>query len=139
MSIMVTGIGPKHTDSVRFRQFVVWFRELLTLITKASSLYMAYNNCLDELKKIETEFHRLERATLSEHLAKWSAMDDTPQKDGKRIRSVHIARYKKGTSFILMISRLLFIIFASQDHQHKGKPIRHFWLKKCRPNSQGVA
>jgi hypothetical protein len=66
------------------------------LKTKASSLYTAYNNCLDTLKKREIEFRQLERATLSEHLAKWLAMDDTPRKDGKQIKSVHIARYKKG-------------------------------------------
>ena len=38
-------------------------------------------------------------ATNPEHLAKWSAMDDTPGKDGKKIMSVHVARYKKGISF----------------------------------------
>jgi hypothetical protein len=37
-------------------------------------------------------------STNPEHLAKWSAMDDTPRKDGKHIVSVHIARYKKGIS-----------------------------------------
>jgi len=82
------------------------------LKTKASSLNTAYSNCLDTLKKRETEFRQLERATFSENLAKWSAMDDTPRKDGKQIISVHIARYKKGTFFIWMMSRFLFVNVA---------------------------
>ena len=65
---------------------------------KAHSLYTAYNNCLDTLKKRETDFRRLEMSTNPGHLTKWSAMDDTPRKDGKDIISVHIARHKKGIS-----------------------------------------
>ena len=63
---------------------------------KALSLYTGYNNCLNTLKKRETDFQRLEMSTKPEHLAKWSAMDDTPRMDGKKIISVHIAQYKKG-------------------------------------------
>ncbi len=65
---------------------------------KAHSLYTAYNNCLDTLKRRETDFQRLEMSINPEHLAKWLAMDDTPKKDGKQIISVHIAQYKKGIS-----------------------------------------
>ena len=66
---------------------------------KASSLYTAYNNCLDTLKKRKTKFRQVERATYSEHLTTWSALDDTPQRNGKLIESLHIARYTKGFFF----------------------------------------
>ena len=65
---------------------------------KASSLYTAYNNCLDVLKTRETSFRNWQRAICSEHLAKWSNMDDTPRMKGKEVISVHIARYKIGMS-----------------------------------------
>lgn len=69
---------------------------------------MAYNNCLDSLKKREAEFRQLERATLPEHLAKWSTMDDTPRKEGKQIKSVHIARYEKGIFIDLDTIQIVF-------------------------------
>jgi hypothetical protein len=72
---------------------------------KGLSLYIAYNNCLDVLKTRETNFCNWQRAIPPEHLAKWSAMDDTPRMKGKEIISVHIARYKIGMTWLFdMIS-----------------------------------
>jgi hypothetical protein len=73
--------------------------KLSILKTKASSLYTTYCNCLDALKKRETDFQRLEMATHPDHLAKWTAMDETPGKVGKKVVSVHVAQYKKDISF----------------------------------------
>ncbi len=71
----------------------------MLIIKKAFSLYHAYNNCLSVLKKRETEFQQLERATFSEHLLKWSTMDDTPRRNGKKVVSVHVPQFKMGVYF----------------------------------------
>ena len=71
----------------------------MLIVKQAFSLYRAYNNCLDVLKKRETEFRQLESATPSEHLLKWSAMDDTPRRNGKQVVSVHVPQFKKGVYF----------------------------------------
>jgi hypothetical protein len=97
--------------------------------TKASSLYTKYYNCLDTLRTRETNFQWLELATNREHLAKWSAMDDTPGKDGKKIMSVHVARYKKGMSFSEILNdnhNEFHLCQDRQDHQHKERPTKHF-------------
>jgi hypothetical protein len=60
------------------------------------SLYTTYNKCLDVLKTRETSFRNWQRVIHPDHLAKWSAMDDTPRMRGKEIISVHVARYKIG-------------------------------------------
>lgn len=91
---------------------------------KASSLYTTYCNCLDTLKTRENDFRRLEMATNLEHLAKWSAIDDTPRKDGKNVMSVHVARYEKGISFSEILNIHDFHPF--QDHQRKERPTKHF-------------
>jgi hypothetical protein len=101
--------------------------------TKAHSLYTTYCNCLDTLKTRETDFRQLEMATNPEHLAKWSAMDDTPGKDGKKVISVHVARYKKGISFSEILNDThitLYEFHLFQDHQHKERPTKHFWQQK---------
>lgn len=95
--------------------------------TKASSLSTAYNNCLDTLKKREIEFRQLERATLSEHLAKWSAMDDTPRKDGKTIKSVHIARYKNG--FFIFSDTIQIVNFAFSGPPTQAKAYKALLAK----------
>jgi hypothetical protein len=92
----------------------------LTVIIKASSLYTAYNNCLDVLKTRETSFRNWQRVIHPEHLAKWSAMDDTPRKKGKEIISVHVARYKIGMfRFVDMFEDFTECAFGFQDHQHR--------------------
>ena len=80
------------------------------------------------LKRRETDFRRLEMATNPEHLAQWSAMDDTPGKDGKKVMSVHVARYKKGISFSEILDDTHIILYEFhlfQDCQHKGSPTKH--------------
>ena len=60
----------------------VWLTYLTVI--KVSSLYAAYNNCLDVLKTHETKFRNWQQAIHPEHLAKWSAMDDTRERRGKK-------------------------------------------------------
>lgn len=98
MSTIVTGTGQKCIDLVcGYLSIRLW----LIYLIEASSLYTAYNNCLDVLKTRETNFHNRKRMIHPEHLAKWSAMDDVPRKKGKTIISVHVARYKIGMSGIV--------------------------------------
>ena len=63
---------------------------------KATSLYGAYNNCLDVLKTRETCFRQLEKSIRPEHLVKWSELDDVPWKNGNDVISVHVTRHKDG-------------------------------------------
>jgi len=85
-----------HRLSLFSMYMVVWAN---TNCHKAFSLYRSYNNCLDVLKKREIEFQQLKNATPSDHLLKWSAMDDTPCRNGKQVISVHVPQVKKGMYF----------------------------------------
>src|SRR6266545_4244043 len=85
------------------------------------------------LKIHETSFRNWQRMICPEHLAKWSAMDDTPRKKGKEVISVHVARYKKGMfRFVDMFEGFTESCFGSQDHQHSKGHTKPCWHLKCR-------
>ena len=132
---MATGTGQNCIDLVSgLRILSILAYIYLTVSYEASSLYTAYNNCLDVLKTRETSFRNWQRVILPEHLAIWSAMDDTPRMKGKEIISVHVARYKIGMSgLVYMLKDFTDCVFGFQDHQHRQRLTKPCWHLKRRP------
>ena len=120
-----------HRLGMRIMILSIWLTYLTVI--KASSLYAEYNNCLDVLKTRETKFRNWQRVIHPEHLAKWSAMDDAPQKKGKEIISVHVARYKKGMlRFVVLFEDFTESRFGFQDHRRKKGLTKPCWHLKHR-------
>jgi len=120
-----------HRLGMQIMNLSTWLAYLTVI--KASSLYTAYNSCLDILKTRETKFRNWHRAIHPEHLEKWSSMDDTPQKRGKQIISVHIARYKKGMfRFVDMFEDFTESCFGFQDHRRRKGLTKPCWHLKRR-------
>ena len=140
MSTTVTGTGQKCTDLVCGESIV---QNYVSMLIIATSLYNAYNNCLDILKTSETCFWELEKSIHPELLAEWSKMDDVPRKNGKDVISVHVARCKDGILSLYKFYPLFTPHISCSRTTDTGKGLygldgirsagcKHFWYNRCR-------
>jgi hypothetical protein len=83
-------------------EFIISTLVLSRSFLLAKALYLSYTKCLDTLKSREKNFQEFDQCISTENREKWNAMDDKPRMEGKEVVSVHVAKFKNGTSFLIL-------------------------------------